>query len=93
MKKLWVIPEICRVQTFFDHKNAGWYAEDSVYVKDCVPHFRLPGGGVQSEYLTDLESAIEQSIHHTNDRISDAERHLEILKKALEEVKCHERVK
>lgn len=58
----------------FDHLPHGWYANNSVVVGDCVPIYRNSGGGVSSDRLTDLPTAIEQSISHLNQRIAEAEK-------------------
>lgn len=68
----------------FDREDAGWYVPNSVIVRDCVPSWRLPGGGVVKDQLTDLPTAIDKSITHTKSRIADAEAHLKKLLAAKE---------
>ena len=53
------------------HEEAGWCAMNSMIARDCVPSYRLPGGGIPESDLTDLPEAIDQSIVHLRQRIND----------------------
>jgi len=46
----------------------------------------MPGGGVVSDYLTDLPTAIDRAIDYTKQRISEAEAHLRKLEKAKTDI-------
>ena len=78
------IPKPCKIDApVYDHMPNGWYARNSVIVDDCVPTYCNSGGGVCDEYLTDLPTAIDQSIAHLNQSIATAEQ----LKAKLAELK------
>lgn len=55
------------------HKDAGWYAVNSVSARDCVPSYRLAGGGVSDCELTDLPEAIDKSISNLEQRKREAD--------------------
>ena len=78
--------EICTKSTFIDRDGAGWYTPNSVNVSDIRPDQRMPGGGVVSDYLTDLPTAIDRAIDYTKQRISEAEAHLRKLEKAKTDI-------
>ena len=80
------IPDICMKSASFDREDAGWYVPNSVSVRDIVPEWRLPGGGVVAEYLTNLSTAFDNAITYTKQRIADAEQHLKLLEKAKKEL-------
>ena len=63
--------------------EAGWYAFNSVIVRDCSPSYRTAGGGVQSSQLTDLPEAIDKSIANLKQRKSEAD----VLMKRLQRFK------
>ena len=69
-------------------KKAGWHAVNSVAPRDCLPSFRLAGGGVLRNELTDLGPCIDQCIENLTRRKLEAERlieRLEVFKKDMEE--------
>lgn len=80
-KEVWNLGVLTKEATY-DRGDAGWYAVNSVNPGDCVPSYRLPGGGVLSEYLTDLPEAIDQSISNIQLRKAECDRRIEKLKKA-----------
>ncbi len=80
------IPKICRKSASFDREDAGWHVPNSIIVRDCVPDFRLPGGGVRDEDLTDLSTAFDRAISYTKIRINEAERHLRRLKMSKDDL-------
>lgn len=69
------IPKPCKIDApVYGHKAHGWYAKNSIVVSDCVPQFRNSGGGVCDEDLTDLPTAIKQSMTYLDHRIAEAEK-------------------
>lgn len=56
-----------------DNPNAGWYAPNSVNVRDIVPTFTVPGGGISSSDITDLPRAIIKCKQYLRQRVIDAE--------------------
>ncbi len=76
------IPSFCKKSVPEDSEGAGWYVHNSVRLIDIVPDFRLPGGGVTKEELTDLPTAIDKAISLTKQRINGAENHLRKLAQA-----------
>lgn len=81
MSKLWF------KSTSFDNESAGWYANNSIIVKDIVPEWRATGGGVsKSSFVPSLTDAYALAIEYTKQRISDAELHLKRLEKERSEL-------
>ncbi len=61
----------------FDDDRAGWYVHNSVYYRDIVPSWRLPGGGVSEDNMTrDLKKAFDIAAAYTRIHIAEAEKHL-----------------
>lgn len=58
----------------YDHNPHGWYAPNSVIIRDCVPTYRNSGGGVLDKNLTDLPTAIKQCVANLTQRIREAEK-------------------
>ena len=75
--------QMCYKSTSFDREDAGWYVPNSVYVRDIRPEWRLSGGGVLKENLTQsLHEAYDKSIELAKQRIHDAEHHIKLLENA-----------
>ena len=54
--------------------KAGWYVPNSVNVRDIVPEWRISGGGVETNDMTDsLSAAFKQAIAYTEQHIRTAE--------------------
>ena len=65
--------------------DVGWYAINSVSVKDIVPSYRNPGGGVTENDLTpDYEACLCDCISLAEINIREAQRHKRRLEVELE---------
>lgn len=81
------LPKMCYKTASFDNERAGWYVHNSIWVKDIIPEWRIPGGGVGTQsFSKDLNAAFSEAIIYTNQRIKDAERHLKMLEEAQREL-------
>jgi hypothetical protein len=80
------VPDICRKSISFDRTDAGWYTPNSCSISDIRPEWRIPGGGVGRDDLTDLSTAIDNAIAYSRHRIAEAERHIKLLEKAKSEL-------
>lgn len=80
------LPKVCTKSVSFDRDDAGWYVPNSVSVRDIKPNWRLSGGGVTKEELTDLPCALDKAIYYTRQRIAEAEAHLLKLESAKKEL-------
>jgi len=70
------IPSFCRKSVSLDNSKAGWWVHNSTRLVDLVPDWRMPGGGVCADELTELPEALDKAISLTKQRIADAENHL-----------------
>ena len=68
----------------YDRSDAGWYAVNSVNPRDCTPSYRLAGGGVSQNSLTDLPEAIDQSIGNVRARKAECDKMIAKLERAKE---------
>jgi len=82
------LPKICRVVPRAKGRDcAGWYAVNDVDVNNVNPEFRLPGGGVTSNCLTNsLSDCLKKCIGYAEQRKERAEKRIAELKQALAEV-------
>lgn len=69
-----------------DPDDAGWYAVNSVDPKNCIPSYRVAGGGVSAVNLIDFPKAVDRSIWHLKQRIHVAQTMIESLQKLKEAV-------
>ncbi len=77
---------ILRRETNSDKSNAGWFAPNQVAPRDCIPTYRLPGGGIQQQDLTDLPEAIKQSIRNMEARKAECDRLIQTLQNVQDEL-------
>ena len=82
-------PKPCRIdRPIYGRNPHGWYATNSVIIRDCVPIYRNSGGGVSDDRLTDLPTAIKQCVIYLTHRIREAEKLKSQLTDLLESDKC-----
>jgi len=82
-----LVPSMCRKSTSFDRTDAGWYVHDSVYYRDIVPDWRLAGGGVTKDSLSqDLVSSFDKAILYSKQSIAEIESHIKKLERAKAEI-------
>lgn len=80
---------ILRREADFGRSDAGWLAPNQIAPRDCIPTYRLPGGGIQQQELTDLPEAIEQCIYNILARKSECDRLIQTLRGVQDELKEH----
>jgi hypothetical protein len=68
------------------HDDAGWYVPNSITPRDCIPSYRLAGGGVSQKQLTDFPDAIDQAITNIRQRKYECDALIEKLELAKERV-------
>jgi hypothetical protein len=76
--------EVVGINHFYEHEAHGWYANNSIRVGDICPVYRNSGGGVMSDQLTTLDQAFDDCIDYLGHRISEANKHIDDLRKAKE---------
>ena len=81
------VKNIIRKEASFDRENAGWYVPNSSILRDIVPTWTTPGGGITEENLRSLVKTFNIAIAYTETRISDAQEHLRKLSIARESLK------
>lgn len=71
-----------RIEHTYEHIARGWYPVDSIIPDHCFPTYRNVGGGVTDSMLRPLPQALDACIASVEDRIKNAQRHLQRLKTA-----------
>lgn len=70
------------------HEDAGWHAANSVNARDCIPCYRLRGGGVTT--LTDLPESLDRCISNIKQRRAECDNLIEQLTKFRESFPAHD---
>ena len=91
------LPKMCRKDANWYNERAGWHVPNSCVLRDIVPEWRTPGGGVSEKYITDdVLVAYDKAIQYSENKEAEVQEHIRRLRKAkkafMEKKECARRM-